>query len=333
MLSVLSTLGIIILFVYSGLEVDTKFISNHKLFFIKHIAIHFVIFLLVGYLVNYYLQSGWIIAFMISLALTTPSASYIISSIKGHKFFSWIESKAIAGEILSLLLLIILRRADNLNQIIYILLAIAGLIILLPFVLRILYRYIFSKLVGTEFTFIFVVAVISAFVTEFIGLHFLVGAFIAGMVSRTFVNEIIADKKYTHITPSKGKQIIVGFNFFVLTFTPFFFFVTGLKINTDAFQLHNLLFAFLMAVLISLIKIVITSLHRTISFKEKFSKSSAISVWLTPTLVFTFVIADILKSYFIISVEIYNTLLLYGLFTALISLVLEKLLSKKAVAN
>ena len=40
---------------------------------------------------------------------------------------------------------------------------------------------IFSKIIGCEFSFIFVVAMISAFVTEYVGVHFLVGAFIAGL--------------------------------------------------------------------------------------------------------------------------------------------------------
>ena len=43
MLSILSTLGIIILFVYSGLEVDTRFMAGHKKFFFIHALIHLLI--------------------------------------------------------------------------------------------------------------------------------------------------------------------------------------------------------------------------------------------------------------------------------------------------
>lgn len=332
MLRILSTLGIVTLFVYSGMEVDFNFIKNKKRFFIENLMLYLLIFFVIGLLVKMLSGFSYQVSYLLSLALITPSASYIISSYSNsdNKIKPWIESKAISGEIFAIILMIVLLRISNLLLLFFVLFIITLLILVLPLILKYLYKKMFSKLIGSEFSFIFVVAIISAFITDFIGVHFLVGAFIAGVVSKRFISNIANDDEYVHITGHKAKQIMVGFGFFSLVFAPFYFFAVGLNITKDLFTLENIFISLLFCLLISLLRIGFMSFHRISRIKEKFGRAARISSMILPTLVFTFVIADILNSQFGIGQNVYGLLLLYGLLTAILSLVLTGYFNKKS---
>jgi len=320
MITILSTIGIVSLFVFSGMDVNTNFIAKNKKFFIEHIILHILIFIAVGFAIQLYLHFSFQIAFLISLALTTPSASFILSSIKTveKERKQWIESKAIAGEVAGLTLMIILLGLSDIKMLFLSLITLVLLITLLPYVLKFLYKKVFSKLIGTEFSFIFVVAMISAFITEFVGIHFLIGAFTAGFVAKRFISDIVKDEAYEHISEHVGQQLIIGFGFFALIFAPFYFFSVGLKINSSMFAFNTLILAVLLCIVIVLIRVSIMSFHRVIRIKEKISTAIDINAMCIPTLVFTFVITDILLKQFQINDVIYSVLMLYGVFTTII---------------
>ncbi|KYK24532.1 hypothetical protein AYK25_06150 [Thermoplasmatales archaeon SM1-50] len=44
MITILATIGVVTLFVFSGMEVDTNFIVTNKKFFIEHIILHILVF-------------------------------------------------------------------------------------------------------------------------------------------------------------------------------------------------------------------------------------------------------------------------------------------------
>ncbi len=333
MLSILGTLGIIILFVYSGMEVDTSFIFKNKKFFIENILLSIFIFLIVGFAINMFLHLNFQIAFLISLALTTPSASFIISSLskENEKLNRWITGKAIIGELSALLLMIILLKISNTTSLIIALTIVLTLIIILPIILKFLYQKIFSKLIGMEFSFIFVVAIISAFATEFVGVHFLVGAFIAGMVSRRFLTTISEDKKSKlafDINNNVTEKITESFGFFTIVFAPFYFFTIGLKLNMDVFTLNNILIAGTLCFSIVILRVLLMLLHRMARMDENLFNSLRISATVIPTLVFSFVIAEILLNQFNISQNTYYILMLYGVFSAGLSLLIRAVLPR-----
>lgn len=320
MIKILATIGIVTLFVFSGMDVDTKFIVKNNKFFIEHILLHIIVICFVGFLIQYYLQLSFQIAFLISLALTTPSASFILSSIKtiDKEDKQWIESKALAGEITGLILMVILLSLSDITKLFLSLVTLVLLITLLPLILELLYKKMFSKIIGSEFAFIFVVAMISAFITEFVGIHFLVGAFIAGFVSKRFISDIVKDGLYENFSEHHGQQLIIGFGFFALVFAPFYFFSVGLNIKGSMFAIDILIVAILLCIVIVLLRIGVMSLHRIIRIKEKLSTAMYINALCIPTLVFTFVITEILVVQFQISNDIYSVLMLYGIFTTVI---------------
>jgi len=320
MITILGTIGIVTLFVFSGMEVDTNFIVKNKKFFIEHIILHILIFVAVGLAILFYFQLSLQIAFLISLALTTPSASFVLSSVKTveKERKQWIESKALAGEITGLTLLVVLLNFSDLMMLLLSLVTMILLITILPFAMEQLYKKIFSKIIGCEFSFIFVVTMISAFITEYMGVHFLVGAFIAGFIAKQFISDIVKDESYVHCSEHFGQQLIIGFGFFALIFAPFYFFSVGLNITSAMFVDDVLMVAALLCLIIVLLRVGIMSLHRIVRIKEKISNAIYINALCIPTLVFTFVVTDILLIQFQISDVLYNSLMLYGFFTTII---------------
>lgn len=320
MITILGTIGVVTLFVFSGMEVDTNFIGMNKKFFTEHIMLHILIFVAVGISIFYYLQTSPQIALLVSLALTTPSASFILSSIRTleKERKQWIESKALAGEITALILMVILLSLSDITRLLLSLVTLVLLITLLPIILEFLFKKLFSKLIGCEFSFIFVVTMISAFITEFVGIHFLVGAFIAGFVAKRFINDIVKDESYEHCSEVFGQQIIIGFGYFVLIFAPFYFFSVGLRMKSSMFSFDTLFLAVTICIIIVIVRIGIMSVHRIVRMKEKISTALSINALCIPTLVFTFVITDILLKQFLIGDMIYNVLMLYGVFTSVV---------------
>jgi Kef-type K+ transport system membrane component KefB len=317
MLTVLSTIGIVTLFVFSGMDVDTSFIVKNKKFFIEHILLHILIIFIVGYAIQLWFHLSFQIAFLISLALTTPSASFILSSVKKieKERKQWIESKALAGEITGLAFMVILLSLSDIKTLLVSLITLVLLITLLPYVIEILYKKIFCKLIGCEFSFIFVVAMISAFITEYVGVNFLVGAFVAGFVAKQFINDIVKDKLYEHFSENLGRQLMIGFGFFMLIFSPFYFFSVGLNIKGSMFVSDTLFLAVILCVAIVVLRVSVNSVHRIVRIKEKLSHAITINAMCIPTLVFTFVVTDILVRQFHIDTRLYGALMLFGIFT------------------
>ena len=326
MLQILAAIGIVTLFVYAGLEVDSELMIRKKSFFLENLLIHLIVFLIVGWSMKAIFSLSAQVAFLVALALTTPSASYIFSSLErfsGEKR-KLIEGKVITGEVAGIFLMVMILRLNNILALITTLALILLLIFLLPILLKFLYRTLFSKLVGSEFSFIFVVAVISAFITDFMGIHFLVGAFIAGLISRRFIQDIVADKQYAHITHDRGRQIKEGFGFFALTFIPFYFFSVGLRIDKSMLAMATVALAVALCASISWLRILLISLHRFLRIREGFRHSTQIASAMIPTLVFTFVIAELLLENFGISHDMFSALMLYGVLTAIASIAIVK---------
>ncbi len=331
MISVLSTIGIITLFVHSGIEADIDFVLHRRRFFLENILMRLALIGVVSWGVKAALGLPLTTGFIIALALTTPSASYIISCIKGQdeKKQKWIEGKALTGELLALVLLIFALNIDSLWMLLVTLAVLGVLLLILPLILKKLYYGFFSKMKGIEFSFIFVVAMISAYMTDFLGLHFLVGAFIAGLVSRRFVNELVQNKDHQQVNRNTGKQILEGFNFFATVFIPFYFFKVGLQINSEVLTLQNIICGISLAIIISAARLTMMVWHRRIRVRESILTASRVSSFLLPTLVFTFVISEILRKSYLISEALFGTLLIYGVVTALISMGMVRFIERK----
>ena len=83
----------------------------------------------------------------------------------------------------------------------------------------------------------------------------------------------------------------------------------------------NIIFAILVFGSIISIKILTAFIHRRLTLKESFKASVMVALLTAPTLLFTFVTAEILYTTNSISEDTYGVMVIYGLLTAGIPLV------------
>lgn len=322
MVAVLSTIGIITLFVFAGLEADVTFLEQKKRVFIENILIQLALFAFMGFIINKLFGYSMQVSLLISIAIITPSASFILATIHDLHINDkrWIEAKALSTEIIGIVLMAILIGVSDAIHLAITVAVLISLVALLPKVLEFLYKHIFSKLVKTEFPFILVIAIVSAFITELIGLHFLVGAFIAGLVTKRFVQDLRRT-----LSQRRTNEIIQGIGFFAATFTPFYFFSIGLLLTRKAFSIAIVAAAFLLFIVVSALRLgLVYAYRRRRIHREQAHVSLRISMMLLPTLVFTVVIAEILLDTFFIPYAVFAVLVIYGILTSMAPLLLAK---------
>src|SRR5690606_61508 len=141
-----------------------------------------------GWLSWHYLDLGWQSAALVSLALLTPSTGFILDTLErlglnaDERF--WVTSKAIAGELLALGALFVVLQAGDPTQLAISTGAMALMLVGLPLVFIALGRWVVPHAPGSEFSLLVMVGMVAAFITYKLGVYYLVGAFIAGLVAR-----------------------------------------------------------------------------------------------------------------------------------------------------
>jgi len=108
-LSFLAALGISSLFLFAGLEVDLHDLKKGFWPLLNHLFIRCLVIAGFTWVGMHYLHFSMQISGLLSLALLTPSTGFILESLHGLDLDDneefWVKSKAIAGELLALLLL------------------------------------------------------------------------------------------------------------------------------------------------------------------------------------------------------------------------------------
>lgn len=322
-LSFLSALGISSLFLFAGLEVDVRELKkgfwpllNHL--FLRCVAIYG--FTWIG--INYF-DFSMQVSGLIALALLTPSTGFILESLTGLDLDKneqfWVKSKAIAGELLALLLLFVFLKSDSpsdLSTSSAVLLAIAfGL----PLLFMFLGRIVIPFAPGSEFSLLIMVGLIAAYLTKQLGVYYLVGAFFTGFAARQLQERMptLASENNLHAV-----QLFASF------FVPFYFFHAGMSVPEGALQWSSLWIGLAMSVVLLPFRIGTVAIQRIYVNKDSITSSFDVAVALTPTLIFTLVIASILHEKFGISDTLYGGLLVYAAITTILpSFVLKKPLS------
>ncbi len=326
---VMGTIGIITLFFVAGFEVNVRSIMRKKKTLLENGMLHvFLITAIAGIILL--TGKNMTTSFMIGIALVTPSAGFILSAVRSLQLHSyvveWIETKVISAEILSLLLLLVIT---NLTQPTKLLIVITGFIVicfLLPSILEFFFLHVLGKTnMQADTFFIFVIAVSLAFATHIIGVHYIIGAFIVGLIIR-WANESKHNK-----TSLNEERVLTTFSSFTTIFVPFYFFSVGLMITRDMISWKNIFLAIALFGVVITIKIFSSFIHRRLTLRESFKASTMVALLTAPTLLFTFVTAEILYTAKSISESIYGILIIYGLLTAGIPLIanaIEKWIKK-----
>lgn len=302
----LSTLGIVSLFLFAGLDVNPGELRREWPVLSQHIAVQLLLFVGVAFLAQSAFDLEFRPAALVSLALTTPSTGFILDSLASlgvtdrERF--WIKSKAIATEIVALLVLFVTLQSSSLEDLALSTLVLAVMIAGLPLVFRAFAHMVVPHAPKSEFAFLLMIAILCAFVTHRLGVYYLVGAFVVGLTAQRFRERLPA------IT---SEQMIHAVEMFASFFVPFYFFRAGLHLEREDFGWNALGLGLALLAALCLVRVAAVALHRRLALGEPVRTGLRIGVSMLPTLVFTLVLADILRERFAISATLFGGLIVY----------------------
>lgn len=305
-IGLLATLGISSLFLFAGLEVDVAALRKGIKPLVVHLAIRTVSLCIVGWMGAHYFDLKPQAAALLALALLTPSTGFIIDTLarlglnEEERF--WVTSKAIAAELLALAALFVVLQVNDPVQLGLSSIALVAMIVGLPLLFIGLGKWVVPHAPGSEFSLLVMVGMVAAYITYKLGVYYLVGAFIAGLVARSL---------YLRMPRLASHENLHALRLFSSFFVPFYFFSAGTKVPAGALSLQALWIGLGLTLCILPIRIGAVWLQRRFLFKESNKNSLNVSIALAPTLVFTLVLAYIMYDRFGASAELYGGLLLY----------------------
>jgi Kef-type K+ transport system membrane component KefB len=305
--SYLATLGIASLFLFAGLEVDLAELRRQLPSLAGHFAVRGLVLVVCARIAAVYLHLGWQVDCMLALALLTPSTGFILDMLPNsgldHIEQAEVALHAIAGEVTAVFLFLVISQADSVKTLLISGGAIALLIAFMPLVFLALGRYVVPYAPGSEFSLLLMVGLICAVITETLGVYYLVGAFVAGLVARSL------NRRMTTLTSAQNLEAL---RLFASFFIPFYFFHSGLGVPTAAVVTKSLLYGFALAACIIPVRLGVVWLQSRLMQHRGHRGSLRVSIALTPTLIFTLVIAEMLRENFAISPPLYGGLLVYA---------------------
>ncbi len=306
-ISYLATLGIASLFLFAGLEVDLAELRQQLPSLAGHFAVRGLVLVACACIAAKYLHLGWQVDWMIALALLTPSTGFILDMLPhsglDHTEQSEVALHAVAGEVTAVFLFLVFSQAGSMKTLLISGGAIALLIAFMPLVFLALGRYVVPYAPGSEFSLLLMVGLICAIITKMLGVYYLVGAFVAGLVARS-----LSKRLTTLASPTNLEAVQLFASFFI----PFYFFHNGLGVPGAALVRGSLLYGFALAALVIPVRLAVVWFQSRLMQHRGHRGSFRVAVALTPTLIFTLVIAEILRENFSVSPELYGGLLVYA---------------------
>lgn len=309
----LSTLGIVSLFLFAGLDVDLHELRKHAGVLLQHIAIQVAILAASALVLSQILDLEARPATLVALALLTPSTGFILDSLDGfglpEQTRFWIKSKAIATELVALGVLFVSLQSSSVQTLGTSTLILVAMVAVLPLLFRAFAAVLLPHAPKSEFSFLVLVAVACAIVTYELGVYYLVGAFLVGMA---------AQRLRERLPTLASEKMLASVEALASLFVPFYFFHAGLGMLAEDFAMEALGIGIAFTTIGSLLRVLSTWLHRRVVFGESLRESMSVAVPMLPTLVFTLVIAGILRSRFDISATLFGGLVVSTILNSLI---------------
>ncbi len=317
--SLLAALGIASLFLFAGLEVDFRELRRNIAVLLQHVLIQLTMLGGVAYFIQLLFGLEWRPAVLVALALVTPSAGFILDSLSAlgssPQESSWIRSKVIAVEIIALAVLFVDLRSETAMELTLSCAALLALIAVLPFAFRVFARLIVPYAPKSDFAFLIIVAVTCALITKALGVYYLVGAFLVGVVAQRFRAQMAA---------TENEKMLHAVEALASLFVPFYFFYAGLQLRATDFSWMALLVGLGFLAAIVPLRLFSVGSHRHLALGESRRHGMRVAIPMLPTLVFTLVIAGILRAEFAISSMIYGGLVIYAVVTTMLPSLLHR---------
>ena len=320
LLGMLATFGISSLFLAAGLEIDTADLRRGAWPLLGNLVARVVSLTVCSVVAVHYLGVSWRVALLLALALLTPSTGFILNTLPSLELDAeevfWVKIKAIGGEILALAALFVVLQS---GAVAHLTLSVASLLALIT-ALRLgfiwLGRYIVPYAPGSEFSLLLTFGVVAAYLTYQLGVYYLVGAFVAGLLAKSLSARLptLASKVNLHAV-----ELFASF------FVPFYFFNRGLLTPHQAFGPAALLGGVALSLVLLPLRIASVWAQRRWIKGEDSATSLRVATALTPTLVFTLVIASLLRERYGIAQSWYGALLVYaGISTVIPALLMSR---------
>jgi len=308
----LSTFGIAALFLFAGLDVDARGLQRGARILVEHLGIVTLTLVVATSVIATLLPISVRASVLVALALVTPSTGFILESLSSlgvsKEEAYWIRTKAIASELLALGVLFVTLQSTSSARLILSAIALLALAAFLPVLLRFLVDGVSRYAPNSEFAFLLIVAVIFAYVTRQLGVYYLVGAFLVGVTARRLREELprLASDQNLHAV-----EVFASF------FVPFYFFNAGLSINREALSWQTLWLGLAFAAVSIPLRTALVILQRRARLAEPWRQGMRVAVPLIPTLVFTLVLAEILRERFGINNALFGGLIAYAALTTI----------------
>lgn len=301
-----STLGIVSLFLFAGLEIDGRELRRNVKPLILHGAIWTALAIVTAVLAATILGLSARASALVSLALVTPSTGFILSSLTSFGLTpseqNTVRTYAIGSELIALTALFFILQSTSLQQLAFSLAAMAAVVIVIPLAFRTFSAFIAPYAPRSEFAFLLLVGVACAYATRLLGVYYLVGAFLVGVAAQRF--------RAKHPAMSSEK-IVDALEAFGSVFIPFYFFHAGTEIIAEHMKLPAIATGLLLLILLVPLRVLVISLHRKLALRETVSESRRVGSAMVPTLVFTLVIVGILIERFDVSPTVVGALVFY----------------------
>jgi Kef-type K+ transport system membrane component KefB len=289
-LKLFSTLGIVALFLFAGLDVDFDELKEARGVLFEHLAIQLGLLALVTAMLAMTFVPSVRAALLVALAVVTPSTGFILDSLPTFGLTAreqfWIKSKAVGTEVVALVVLFVALQSRTTVQLVTATATLLGLLLLVPALFRFFARAILPFAPKSEFAFLVIVALVCAFVTRHLGVYYLVGAFLVGVVAHRFHREL---PSLTSDTMIRSVEVFASF------FVPFYFFSAGLHVSARDLTPAALLGAAALVAVVQPLRLLSVVLHRRVSLREEWKAAVRVAAPLLPTLVFTLVLAEIVR--------------------------------------
>ena len=305
-LRIFSTLGIVSLFLFAGLEIDGHELRRNARPLILHAVIWAVLAIVTAIAAQFILGLEPRAAALISLALVTPSTGFILSSLSSFGLTpteqNTVRTYAIGSELIALAALFFVLQSTSARHLALALAAMAGVVIVIPIAFRGFASVIAPYAPRSEFAFLLLVGVACAYATWLLGVYYLVGAFLVGVAAQRF--------RATHPAMSSEKMVD-ALESFGSVFIPFYFFHAGTEIEAEHISWRAIAVGLLLVLTLVPLRVTVISLHRRIALRERFAESRRVGSAMVPTLVFTLVILGILVGRFDLSPTLAGALVFY----------------------
>jgi Kef-type K+ transport system membrane component KefB len=308
LLRVLSALGISAVFLFAGVDLEPADFRRGSWPLLSNLTVNALALAAVSWLAVRYLHMRWQVAALLALALLTPSTGFILNALPGLGLRDderyWVTIKAVAGELLALAVMFVVLESHSWAALSLSTAALLLLMAALPLVLLLLGRYVIVFAPGSEFSLLLMVGVVAAYVTSALGVEYLLGAFLAGFAARLLRERLpgMASRSNLH-----------AIEMFASFFVPFYFFASGLHVPAQALSLRTVGLGVAITAVVLPLRIGVVWLQRLFVRGESLRGSLRVATALTPTLVFTLVLANLLRARFGLDDTLYGALLLYAI--------------------